>query len=73
LRDELGVTFADGQAEMKGKIFRIAHLGYMNEYDLLAGIGALERVMAHLGAKVPIGAGVKAFQETFIREKGKRL
>jgi len=73
LRDDLGVTFADGQAEMKGKIFRIAHLGYMNEYDLLAGIGALERTMDHLGFKVAVGAGVKAFQETFIREKGKRL
>lgn len=73
LRDQLGVTFADGQAEMKGKIFRIAHLGYMNEYDLLAGIGALERTMDHLGFKISIGSGVKAFQETFIREKGNRL
>jgi len=73
LRDELGVTFADGQGEMKGKIFRIAHLGYMNEYDLLSGLAALERVAAHLGFKLPVGAGVKQFQETFIKEKGSRL
>jgi len=73
LRDELGVTFADGQAEMKGKIFRIAHLGYMNEYDLLAGIAAMERVMNHLGFQVPLGSGISAFQKKFIEEKGKRL
>lgn len=73
LRDELGVTFADGQGEMKGQIFRMAHLGYMNEYDLLAGIAALERTCVHLGFKLPIGAGVSAFQKTFIEEKGKRL
>jgi aspartate aminotransferase-like enzyme len=58
---------------MKGKIFRIAHLGYMNEYDLLSGLAALERVAAHLGFKLPVGAGVKQFQETFIKEKGSRL
>jgi aspartate aminotransferase-like enzyme len=73
LRDDLGVTFADGQAEMKGKIFRIAHLGYMNEYDLLAGIAALERAMDHLKFKVSLGVGVSAFQTTFLKEKGDRL
>lgn len=73
LRDELGITFADGQAEMKGKIFRIAHMGYMNEYDLLTGIGALERAATYLNFKVPVGAGVGAFQKTFIQEKGKQL
>jgi len=73
LRDDIGVTFADGQAEMKGKIFRIAHMGYMNEYDLLTGIGALERAMTHLNFKIPIGKGVEAFQQSFMKEKGKRI
>lgn len=49
LREEYGVSIAGGQQELKGKIFRIAHLGYMNEFDILVGISAIERGLYELG------------------------
>ena len=36
LRDKLGFTFAGGQDKLKGKIFRIAHLGYVDRFDMIA-------------------------------------
>jgi aspartate aminotransferase-like enzyme len=62
LRDELGAVMAGGQGPLKDKILRIAHLGYQNEFDLLGGIGALEKALLHLGYPFDVGAGVKAFQ-----------
>ncbi len=49
LREEYGVSIAGGQQELKGKIFRLAHLGYMNEFDVLVGISAVERGLKELG------------------------
>ncbi len=62
LRDELGAVMAGGQGPLKDKILRIAHLGYQNEFDLLGGIGALEKALVHLGYPGEVGTGVKAFQ-----------
>ncbi len=66
IRDEKGVTIAGGQAEFKGKIFRIAHLGYMNHFDVLISISATEMVLKELGYSFEAGAGVKAVQQAFI-------
>lgn len=63
LRDEFGVTFAGGQAELKGKIFRIAHLGYIERMDIIVAISALEMMLAKMGYKVELGKGVKAAEE----------
>ncbi len=63
LRDELGVTFAGGQAKLKGKIFRICSMGYTNEFDILTAMSALELALKKLGFQFEIGAGVKAAQE----------
>lgn len=60
LRTEYGVSVAGGQASMKGKIFRIAHLGYMQDFDMIIGISALEIVLKKLGYKFELGTGVKA-------------
>lgn len=63
LRDKYGVSIAGGQAELKGKIFRIAHLGYMNEFDVIVGVSAIETALAEFGYKFALGAGVKAAEE----------
>jgi len=63
MRDEQGVTIAGGQAALKGKIFRIAHLGYMDEYDTISAIAGVEMVLSQLGANVELGKGVGKAQE----------
>ena len=45
MRDEKGVTMAGGQGEMKGKIFRIAHFGYIKEEDIKTGISILKETL----------------------------
>ena len=65
MRDTYGVTIAGGQSEMKGKIFRFAHMGYIGEFDIITGISCLEKVLAQMGYKFPQGAGVAAAQKVF--------
>jgi len=60
LRDELGVTIAGGQDQLKGKVIRIATLGYATEFDATTGICALEIAMNKLGYKFQVGAGIQA-------------
>jgi len=63
MRDEQGTTIAGGQAALKGKIFRIAHLGYMDEYDVISAIAGVEIVLSQLGYDVELGKGVGKAQE----------
>ena len=65
IRTKYGISIAGGQAQLKGKIFRIAQLGYMNRFDLIVGISAIEMELLELGYKVELGKGVKAAEETF--------
>ncbi|MBI1992662.1 MAG: alanine--glyoxylate aminotransferase family protein [Candidatus Omnitrophica bacterium] len=58
--DRSRVMVAGGQGEMAGKIFRIAHMGYIAPDDVVAGLDALEQALAELGCRVAAGAGVKA-------------
>jgi len=67
MRDTWGVTIAGGQAEMKGKIFRFAHMGFIEEFDIIVGISCLEKVLAKMGYTFNFGAGVKAAQEIFLK------
>jgi aspartate aminotransferase-like enzyme len=66
MRDEQGITIAGGQGHLKGKIFRVAHLGYMDEYDSIAAIAGIEVVLNQLGYKVKLGSGVAKVQEILI-------
>ena len=63
LRDQHGITVAGGQAELAGKIFRIATMGYIQADDLRVAVAALEQVLAALGWACPAQAGTKALQE----------
>jgi aspartate aminotransferase-like enzyme len=65
---EKGIWIAGGQAQAKGKIFRIAHMGFIDEQDLLGTLGALEIVLNDLGYQVELGVGVKAAQEILGKE-----
>ena len=53
-----GVTGAGGQDQLKGKIFRIATLGYADKYDVITAVAALEFTLRDLGYKFHMGAGV---------------
>jgi aspartate aminotransferase-like enzyme len=63
LRDEHGITVAGGQEHLKGKIFRIAELGYADTFDVTTIISALEMTLKKLGYDVALGTGVKAALE----------
>lgn len=65
LREEEGITIGGGQAKLKGKICRIAHMGYLDAYDCLVALAALERVLVRMGVEVPLGAGVTAALEVY--------
>ena len=61
----LGIRTAGGQDHLKGKLFRISHMGYLDMLDHLSAIGALELAMVKVFGKTDhLGRGVKAFQET---------
>ncbi|MBI4828421.1 MAG: alanine--glyoxylate aminotransferase family protein [Nitrospinae bacterium] len=63
LRDNYGVTFAGGQDHLKGKIIRVAHLGYFDTFDMIVALGAIEMSLAKAGHNAPLGAGVAAAQK----------
>ncbi len=65
LEKENGITVAGGQGEFTGRIFRIAHLGYFDELDMVAVVAALERALRTCGYAFPAGAGVAAVQMAF--------
>ena len=67
MRDTYGVTIAGGQDELKGKVFRIAHMGFIEEFDIIAGISCLEKVLTQMGYKFQMGSGVKAAEEIFLK------
>jgi len=63
LREKHNLTIAGGQDQAKGKIFRLAHMGYIDQSDLLAGIAAVELTLQELGYSFELGKGVRAAME----------
>jgi aspartate aminotransferase-like enzyme len=61
--ERYGVRVAGGQGHLKGKIFRIAHMGFMDTFDIIIGIASLEMTLRELGVEVELGKGVKVAQE----------
>lgn len=60
MRKKYDIALAGGQDALKGKIFRIGHLGFVSDRDVLTAIAALEATLIELGAEVTSGAGVAA-------------
>ena len=63
LRIERGITIAGGQAQLRGKICRISHMGYTGDYDVIIAISGLEMILAEMGYQFEIGAGVSAVEK----------
>ncbi|MDH5679085.1 MAG: alanine--glyoxylate aminotransferase family protein [Nitrospinota bacterium] len=63
LRENYGVTFAGGQDHLKGKIIRIAHLGYFDSFDMVVALAAIEMGLLKFGYDVQMGAGVAAVEK----------
>ena len=57
------ITIAGGQGEMKGQVFRLGHMGYVGDFDVVTALAALEQVLAELGHPVDFGAAVRAAQK----------
>ena len=63
MRDTYGITIAGGQDKMKGKMIRIAHMGMLDEFDILTGISCLEKVLHQMGHPFELGSGLAAAQK----------
>ncbi len=67
MREDFGVTIAGGQGEdMKGKLFRIAHLGYAVGFDVVVAMSAVEMALDRQGFSFVPGSGVKATQQALL-------
>ena len=63
LREKYGITAAGGQDRARGKIFRIAHLGYVDKFDVITAIAGIEMVLKGMGHPVRLGTGVAVAEE----------
>jgi aspartate aminotransferase-like enzyme len=66
-RESFAAVVANGQGEMKGKLFRIAHLGYYDYMDTIGVIAGLEQILARTVSEkqAMLGAGVRAAQMVY--------
>jgi len=72
-RESFDAVVANGQGEMKGKLFRIAHIGYYDYLDTIGILGALEHVLARVTDKsVEFGAAVRAAQQVYARSQAEK-
>jgi len=58
LRNRFGITIANGQGDLKGKIFRIGHIGWFDIFDITTALAAVELVLADAGAEIERGLAV---------------
>jgi aspartate aminotransferase-like enzyme len=58
LRDRFGMTIANGQGDLKGKIFRIGHIGWFDIFDITSALAAVELVLSDAGAEIERGVAV---------------
>ena len=65
LRDRFGITIANGHSALKGKIFRIGHIGYFDVFDITTALAAVELVLTDLGAEIERGAAVTRALEAY--------
>jgi serine---pyruvate transaminase len=65
LRDRFGITLAPGQGPLKGKVFRIGHLGYYDVFDITTALAGIELALAEAGADIERGVAVTRALETY--------
>jgi len=66
LQTQYGIYVAGGQDKLKGKVFRVTHMGYVADVDTIGLIAAIEKVMAQCGYKVAPGVGLTAAQKVLM-------
>lgn len=66
LKEKYGITIAGGQDDYAGKIFRVSHLGYYDELDMITMVSALEMTLSDCGFAFEQGSGVRATQTSFL-------
>jgi len=66
LRERHGITAAGGQDHLKGKIFRISHMGYCDKFDVITAIAATEMVLKEMGYTGELGSGLRRAEEVFL-------
>jgi aspartate aminotransferase-like enzyme len=72
-RESFDAVVANGQGEMKGQLFRIAHIGYYDYLDTIGILGALEHVLASVtGKAIEYGSAARAAQEVYARAVSKK-
>lgn len=68
-KNDFDIVVANGQNQLKDKIFRMGTLGFVSERDLITAVGSLEGVLLKLGHKFEVGAGVKTVLDLLFLEK----
>lgn len=69
LRLRMGVILAEGQDHLQGKVIRIAHVGYMGDFDVIVAVSALEMAFSHFGLPVTLGRAVAAAEEILLEAR----
>lgn len=65
LRDRYGITLAPGQGPLKGKAFRIGHIGWFDVFDIATALAGLELALSEAGADIERGVAVSRALETY--------
>jgi aspartate aminotransferase-like enzyme len=69
LEKQYGLKLANGQDPLKGKIMRLAHMGYIDQFDVLAALSGVELVLQEMGHQVQPGSGVAAAQKVWAQAR----
>ena len=72
LRDRYGIVLAGGQGKLRGRIVRIGHMGYMNEFDIVTALAGLELALAEHGYEPPQARGRRGASAGGVRGSGSR-
>jgi len=72
-KEQFGGVIANGQGEMKGQLFRIAHLGFFDYLDTVALVGGLEHVLQPILGRDLLGVGLRAAQNVYAKRRGTSL
>ncbi|MFC1483400.1 pyridoxal-phosphate-dependent aminotransferase family protein [Candidatus Margulisiibacteriota bacterium] len=65
VKDTYGVVLAPGQKALKGKLFRLGHLGYVDPLDVVAAFGGIEMALKDMGVDIKLGTGVGTVLDVF--------
>src|SRR5690348_14989372 len=72
-KEQFAGVIANGQGEMKGQLFRIAHLGFFDYLDTIAMVGGLEHVLGPILGRNLLGVGLKTAQDVYAKREGTTL